>query len=86
MDYPGTNVQNATSNLPPVDVLQTTDRVGYCLLSCPFNNVNSSEYIPVFGGSGSFQLCVYTVEVTMVFKGNLTVSSFFGHHVYIYCH
>jgi len=65
-------VVNTTSTLPPA--VNTTDHDGYCFYSCPFNNMSSSEYIEI--EVGTIQPCVYTVQATMVFKGNYTVSCF----------
>ena len=66
-------MQNTTSTLPPA--VNTTDPDGYCFYSCPFNNMSSSEYNDE-SGAGTMQPCVYTVQLTMVFKGNYTVSIF----------
>jgi len=65
-------VVNTTSTLPPA--VNTTDHDGYCFYSCPFNNMSSSEYLEM--EVGTRQPCVYTVQVTMVFKGTYTVSCF----------
>jgi len=65
-------VVNTTSTLPPA--VNTTDRDEDCFYSCPFNNMSSSEYLEM--EAGTVQPCVYTVQVTMVFKGNYTVSCF----------
>lgn len=84
----GITVQNVTTNLPPVG-----NRTDGCAFSypCPFNNRSSSDIV-------LRQPCVYTVEVTMVFKGSFTVcfsissplhsSWYVGMHVQIgtYCH
>ena len=57
-------------NLPPV--VNRTDSDSDCFYSCSFNDRSSSEYIQI--EVGTRQPCVYTVEVTRVFKGNYTVS------------
>ena len=54
-------IENVTTSLPPVTNI--TD--GDCFYSCPFNDGSSSEYIR--------QPCIYTLEVTRVFKGNYEV-------------
>ena len=60
--HAGITVENVTTNLPPV--VNRTDEYGYCSYSCPSQNVTLRILQP----------CVYTVEVTRVFKGNYTVS------------
>lgn len=59
--HAGITVEDVTTNLPPVG--NRTDEYGYCS-SCPFKNMSLVTLQP----------CVYTVEVTRVFKGNYTVS------------
>ena len=63
LTHAGITVQNVTTNLPPVG--NRTDGCAF-LYSCPFNNRSSFDVI-------LRQPCVYTVEVTMVFKGSFTV-------------
>ena len=66
LTHAGITVENVTTDLPPV-----VNRTGSdCFYSCPFNDRSSSEYIEWIG---SFQPCVYTLEVTRVFKGNYKV-------------
>ena len=75
MSFPihaGVTVGSVTTdlNLPPV--VNRTDSDSDCFYSCSFNDRSSSEYIQI--EVGTRQPCVYTVEVTRVFKGNYTVS------------
>ena len=65
LTHAGITVENVTTDLPPV--MNRTD--SDCFYSCPFNDRSSSEYIHWLG-VGTLQPCVYTVEVTRVFKGN----------------
>ena len=59
-------MESVTTDLPPV-----VNRTGSdCFYSCPFNDRSSSENLEWIG---SFQLCVYTLEVTRVFKGSYKV-------------
>ena len=62
LTHAGITVENVTTNLPPVG--NRTDEYGYCS-SCPFKNMSLVTLQP----------CVYTVEVTRVFKGNYAVSN-----------
>ena len=64
----GITVQNATTNVNLPPVVNRTD--SDCFYSCSFNDRSSSEYIEWIG---SFQPCVYTLEVMRVFKGNYKV-------------
>ena len=73
-------------NLPPVVNRTDSD----CFYSCSFNDRSSSEYIQI--EEGTRQPCVYTVEVTRVFKGNyrvsiiLTVELYSGNFPCYQCH
>ena len=61
-------MQNATTNVDLPPVVNRTD--SDCFYSCSFNDRSSSEYIEWIG---TFQPCVYTLEVMRVFKGNYEV-------------
>ena len=69
-------IADINTSVPLLTDLNTES--GGCFSSCPFNSVNDDVPPDVLDyriGSSDIQPCYYSVRVTEVFKGSLTVSS-----------